>query len=106
MKKINLESTNRGFLRGEFIDVFGEECSIQESSLADENAIWLGANSKRMHLTQKHVKVLLPLLKNFVKNGDLSEKEKRKSKSSDNRKLEGCGEIKNARKQKNCAKPA
>ena len=41
---INLSPTQRGFLRGDFTDRYGVKCSIQESSLATENAIWLGVN--------------------------------------------------------------
>ena len=41
---INLSPTQRGFLRGEFTDRYGAKCSIQQSSLATEGAIWLGVN--------------------------------------------------------------
>lgn len=34
--------TNRGFVIGEFTDLYGQKCSIQESSLADKPALWLG----------------------------------------------------------------
>lgn len=40
--KISLLPTQRGFLRGEFTDRYGVKCSIQKSSLATEDAIWLG----------------------------------------------------------------
>lgn len=37
--------TDRGFLRGEFTDRNGVSCSLQESSIADEEGcIWLGCN--------------------------------------------------------------
>ena len=94
--------TNRGFNRFTFLDRSGEECSLQESSLASERAIWLGldkANPKilaskvieggtgwipyiipddvniytRMHLTQSQVKELLPLLQRFAETGLLEE---------------------------------
>lgn len=38
--------TERGFERLEFIDSYGEECSIQESSNVDPY-IWLGVNQPR-----------------------------------------------------------
>ena len=46
MKKplIERSCTNRGFVLGEFTDLYGTKCSIQESSLADEPAIWLGVS--------------------------------------------------------------
>lgn len=93
---MKLEPTNRGFLKGEFIDEYGERCSIQKSSLATEECIWLGVNkvipqvmgpagwqpvplppgattSARMHLNQQMVKDLLPLLQHFAETGDLPE---------------------------------
>jgi hypothetical protein len=39
---MKLEKTERGFLNGHFIDRYGAKCSIQKSSLATEDAIWLG----------------------------------------------------------------
>lgn len=97
---MDIRKTKRGFARGEFDDLYGNKCSIQESSLADEDAIWLGvddANPKilastlspeltgwvkcpmpegvsfntRMHLTREQVSELLPLLQRFVETGEL-----------------------------------
>lgn len=42
MSRIIIGETQRGFPRGEFKDRYGESCSIQDSSLATEAAIWLG----------------------------------------------------------------
>ncbi len=42
MKKVKFHKTPRGFRKGEFVDRYGEPCSIQKSSLATEDAIWLG----------------------------------------------------------------
>lgn len=79
--KLNFHVTSRGFKRADFYDLYGSHCSIQESSLATEDAIWLGVHegspqyenqeSSRMHLTQDQVKALLPSLKKFVKTGRL-----------------------------------
>ena len=79
---MRLKKTDRGFYRADFIDRYGEECSIQESSLAGEHCIWLGQNNgrhhhvtgeclTRMHLTQKMAKDLIPLLQKFVTTGKL-----------------------------------
>jgi hypothetical protein len=38
-------TTNRGFDIFEFTDLYGNECSVQKSSLATEDAIWLGVNA-------------------------------------------------------------
>jgi hypothetical protein len=95
---MKLEKTKRGFLNGTFTDRYGAECSIQKSSLATEDAIWLGIDNpkltvfedekmgayittslpknwmveSRMHLTREMVEELLPILQNFVATGELS----------------------------------
>lgn len=73
--KIAYKQTERGFLRVLFTDRYGEVCSLQESSLASEPAIWLGFDGpagQRMHLTQEQMRELLPLLTRFVETGNLS----------------------------------
>lgn len=39
-------TTTRGFRLDEFTDRYGERCSLQESSLASEAAIWFGTEGK------------------------------------------------------------
>jgi hypothetical protein len=39
---IEKETTSRGFGLRRFTDLYGSKCSLQESSLATERAIWLG----------------------------------------------------------------
>jgi hypothetical protein len=75
---VKKSKTARGFGIVEFTDRYGSLCSLQESSLATEAAIWLGVDKDfdsgvgtRMHLTQDMVKELLPLLKHFAKHGRL-----------------------------------
>lgn len=96
-KVVKLDATQRGFARGEFKDRNGEKCSIQKSSIATEDCIWLGINdckpqvcvpgegwkpvpfphdtlfTTRMHLNKKQVAALIPLLQRFVETGDVSE---------------------------------
>ena len=36
-----------------FVDDNQRQCSIQESSVATENMIWIGRDDDRMHLTQE-----------------------------------------------------
>ena len=86
--------TNRGFGIFTFRDRYGVKCSLQDSSLASEPAIWFGINdpepkilkpgtgwvpfeipedvlmSTRMHLTQEQVKALLPILTHFAETGE------------------------------------
>jgi hypothetical protein len=85
---MDLKRTQRGFLLAEFADRNGCHCSIQESSLATEEAIWLGMDTwydgspvgpqdevtgfylgGRMHLTREMVQELLPLLEYFAQTG-------------------------------------
>jgi hypothetical protein len=99
-----MERTVRGFDYTEFKDMYGECCSLQKSSLATEDAIWLGVNNPqvkilsskitegatgwtklpvpegveingRMHLNQEQVAALIPVLQRFVVTGDIGEKE-------------------------------
>ena len=67
-----MEKTRRGFSKESFKDVYNYECSLQESSVG--NNIWLGVHENRMHLNQKLVKKLLPLLINYVETGELEKK--------------------------------
>ena len=69
---VNPTQTDRGFLRVDFVDRYDKPCSIQESSLATERAIWLGVDGQRMHLTREHVSALLPLLQRFLETGRLN----------------------------------
>ena len=90
----------RGFSRIEFNDLYDNKCSIQESSLATESAIWLGicdANPQvmvsdlglpangwakypipecvhmttRMHLNRAQVVELIAVLQTFVENDEV-----------------------------------
>lgn len=81
---IELAPTNdRGFMGGKFLDLYGSACSIQKSSLASQDCIWLGCDHEtihpttgekcgaRMHLTQDMAAALIPLLQRFVDTGEL-----------------------------------
>jgi len=39
---MEIGKTHRGFAVGNFLDMYGCKCSIQKSSLADDDAIWVG----------------------------------------------------------------
>ena len=69
--KIKRTTTNRGFRLVSFIDSYGYDCSIQESSNAEKACIWMGIRDERMHLSQSEVKKLIPILQGFVERGDL-----------------------------------
>lgn len=80
---IEITATRPGFARGKFKDRYGADCSIQKSSLASENCVWLGCDHEtldpttgercgaRMHLTQELAADLIPLLEHFVATGEL-----------------------------------
>lgn len=100
---MEIEKTSRGFRISKFKDEYGVECTIQESSIIEEEGhIWFGpaalnlkklqngwhdvqfplpgdtADTKysahtRMHLSQSQVKELLPLLTHFAEHGYLPE---------------------------------
>lgn len=80
-------TTERGFGLMTFSDINHQVCTLQDSSLATEGAIWLGVSNTgpyiegpnktknedincRMHLTQAMVKQLLPFLQEFAETGE------------------------------------
>lgn len=72
------KTTIRGFRLVTFNDVCGQRCSLQKSSLAYVDALWLGFAEPeshsywdRMHLTQPMVQALYPFLQSFVEIGNL-----------------------------------
>lgn len=98
MGGLRMTKTGRGFAIGKFEDYYGHECSLQKSSLADVDCVWLGVNdpnakiqpgdgtgwhpyplpdnvqvTTRMHLSREQVKALLPALRHFVRTGELPE---------------------------------
>ena len=77
---IEWSHTKRGFKLGEFKDLYGADCSVQESSSAAIPAIWLGMDEgthiddnclARMHLSQAQAEELIPILQHFVEMGTL-----------------------------------
>ena len=100
-EELKVEKTQRGFQRIEFTDSNGKSCSLQQSSLATDDCIWLGCNeiglmefvagrqpawqeidttfslshhwnaNTRMHLNREQVSALLPHLMEFVFSGSL-----------------------------------
>ncbi len=100
-EKLKAGRTARGFAVVEFADQKGKQCSLQKSSDAMDDCVWLGCDdielkrftpgvgwedvpteddppggrswiaNTRMHLTADQVKVLLPFLKRFAKTGEL-----------------------------------
>lgn len=101
LEVVEERKTGRGFRVSSFEDANGVKCSLQRSSIAeDEGYIWLGCDelglkrfepyvgwsdvvlendphgichiaNTRMHLSQSHVAALLPALTHFVETGEL-----------------------------------
>lgn len=79
-QKLRFYRTQRGFVRADFKDLYGADCSIQKSSLATDDAIWLGCDEgthvdgsccARMHLNREQAAMLIPILERFVKTAEL-----------------------------------
>lgn len=92
---MNSKYTSRGFALVEFRDTNGVECSLQQSSIATDDRIWLGPSdpnpkrlvynegwlptelpddvqcTTRMHLDREQAAALIPLLQHFVDTGTL-----------------------------------
>lgn len=85
--RLDWEPTDRGFSYAAFHDRYGDLCSIQKSSLATEEAIWLGREGlregARMHLTQEMVGALIPILQRFVESGELLDPDAREDQGTD-----------------------
>jgi hypothetical protein len=64
--------TARGFRLIEFRDLYDVPCSIQESSLATQPALWVGVDDhgtergNRMHLDREQARWLADLLRRFA----------------------------------------
>lgn len=78
---MRIKRNERGFLRGDFKDANGDECSIQESSAMERPLLWLGMDEgthtrtgeclARMHLDRRLAKQLIRHLQRFVDTGRL-----------------------------------
>lgn len=71
MIAVRIKHTKRGFALIEFKDQYGAACSLQKSSLATADCVWLGVHGHRMHLTQAMVRRLILHLQQFAHTGDL-----------------------------------
>jgi len=85
-----IKRTSRGFQIVEFKDIYGTDCTLQKSSLAEREALWLGPHeaspqicipgkgwqpvpfpegtlfTTRMHLDKKAVRKLMVYLQNWL----------------------------------------
>jgi hypothetical protein len=84
-KFMQIEFNNQNFAYAKFEDRYKQKCSIQKSSIATEDCIWLGVDvgipvelggtgdeiMGRMHLTQDMAAELIPILQRFVETGEI-----------------------------------
>lgn len=78
---MNIYKTERGFRRADFEDQNGKACSIQESSVATDDLLWLGCDEglhgaeghclARMHLSRSEAGALASMLRHFELHGYL-----------------------------------
>lgn len=71
-----IKKTERGFELIQFVDRYGEPCTLQQSSLADfeppgSSAVWLGQGQDRMHLDIERVRSLVTHLAAWLETGSL-----------------------------------
>ena len=64
----------RNFESIAFEDRYGQQCSLQQSSVADyeppgSSAVWFGVDGHRMHIGLDQMKKLLPHLQVWVETG-------------------------------------
>ena len=52
--EITTGKTHRGFALGKFTDLYGAKCSIQKSSLATDDAVWLGIDDPEPKIMASH----------------------------------------------------
>ena len=72
-----VQQTDRGFEIVKFCDAYGNQSSLQQSSLAEyeapgTSAIWLGCQDNRMHLRLEQVKALRDHLSAWIEYGRFS----------------------------------
>lgn len=75
-----MKRNQRGFKTQTFKELYGADCSIQESSLATKPALWLGMDRgthvdgnclARMHVDKKLARKLVKWLNLFIETGEL-----------------------------------
>jgi len=55
---VDIKETYRGFAVVEFNDFYGEQCSLQQSSIATTDCIWLGINDANPKVMAAHAERL------------------------------------------------
>ena len=86
--------TRHGLPVARFTDRYGKESSLQRSSIAGEDCIWLGRDRaglndageptlSRMHLDREMVRALLPALQQFADHGTLPGETRTESTTQD-----------------------
>jgi hypothetical protein len=75
---MRIERTERGFEVINFVDRYGADCSLQQSSAMIDfetpgaSAIWFGTSADRMHLDFALLRQLLPHLQAWTETGSFT----------------------------------
>lgn len=69
LDEMTLQHTQRGFGYFELTDSYGAKFTIQQSSSAEQDKIWVGVGSDRGHLTRDMVRQIIPVLQQFADTG-------------------------------------
>lgn len=65
--------TARGFPYFELTDSYGQKFTIQMSSAASQDHIWMGISDNRAHLTRDMARSIIPILQQFADTGWIGE---------------------------------
>jgi hypothetical protein len=76
MTRYTFGKTLRGFSLIEFEDHNAQACTIQKSSIATKDLVWMGIGENRMHISQSDARKIAKILLHFAETGDLPEKMK------------------------------
>lgn len=68
---MELKETPRGFTYFEMTDAYRKAFTIQKSSAASQECIWMGAGDSRAHLTRDMVRQIIPVLQQFADTGEV-----------------------------------
>lgn len=79
--QLKVTRTERGFEIGTFVDDYGQACSLQQSSNAERDCLWLGCDEgqhiegrclARMHLTTDHARMLIKHMRAWLTTGSIA----------------------------------
>lgn len=67
--ELEFRHSKNGFGYFEFTDSYGQTFTIQQSSSAEQDKVWIGAGKEWGHLTRDMVRQIIPILQQFADTG-------------------------------------